>query len=105
MKIQKHIFLGQMIGWTHPCFSRRCQSPAFLSNISKDRIRCYKCMEYNHFVKECPTLQAEKESQQLQQMYYMDKEQTALKVLAMDTYDSLNRINSVDETMVDHLNL
>ena len=38
-------------------------------------------------------------------MYNMDEEQTALKVLATDTYDSLNRINSVDETIIDHLKM
>ena len=38
-------------------------------------------------------------------MYNMNEEQTALKVLAADTYDNLNRINSVDEIIVDHLNL
>ena len=32
-------------------------------------------------------------------------EQTALKVLATDTYDSLNRIYSIEETPMDHLNL
>ena len=36
-------------------------------------------------------------------MYNMDKQQTVLKVLATDTYDNLNRINSVDEIIVDHL--
>ena len=35
----------------------------------------------------------------------MDEEQTALKVLATDINDNLNRINSVDKTIVDHLNL
>ena len=35
----------------------------------------------------------------------MDKEQTALNILTTDTYNNLNRINSVDETIVDHLNL
>ena len=35
----------------------------------------------------------------------MDKEQTALKVLATDTYDNLDIINSIDKTIVDHLNL
>ena len=32
----------------------------------------------------------EKESEQIQQMYNMDEEQTTLKLLATDTYDSLN---------------
>ena len=35
----------------------------------------------------------------------MDEEQTALKDLATDIYTNLNRINSVVETIVDHLNL
>ena len=38
-------------------------------------------------------------------MYNMDDEQRALKVLATDTYDNLNRINAADEITVDHLNL
>ena len=38
-------------------------------------------------------------------MYNMDEEQTPLKVLARDTYDNPNRIYSVDETIVDHLNV
>ena len=35
-------------------------------------------------------------------MYNLDKDQTALKVLAADTYDNLVRTNSND-TIVDHL--
>ena len=62
----------------------------------RDRIRCYKCREYDHFAKDSPTLQVEKEAGQIQQMYNMDKEQTMLNVLATNTYDNLNRINSVD---------
>ena len=46
----------------------------------------------------------EKESEEIQQMYNMDKEQTDLKLLATDTYDSLNKINSIDETAIDYLN-
>ena len=38
-------------------------------------------------------------------MYNMDKDQTTLKMLATDTYDGLNKTNSIDETIVDHLNL
>ena len=54
---------------------------------------------------DCPTSQVEKDSEQIQQMYNMDEEQCSLKVLATDTYDNLNSINSVDETTVDHLNV
>ena len=38
-------------------------------------------------------------------MYNMDKEQTTLKTLTTGSYDSLNRINLIDETVMDHLNL
>ena len=37
-------------------------------------------------------------------MYNLDEVQTALKVLARDTYDNLISTNS-DDTIVDHLNL
>ena len=40
-------------------------------------------------------------------MYNKDEEQTSLKMLAADTYDSLNRIDSLDEIPItsEHLNL
>ena len=38
-------------------------------------------------------------------MYNIDEEQTALKLLVTDTYDSLNRINLIDKTAMDYLNL
>ena len=38
-------------------------------------------------------------------MYNMDVQKTALKLLVTDTYDNLNRINLLEETIVDHLNL
>ena len=47
--------------------------------MNRDRIRCYKCREYDHFAKDCPTSKIEKEAEQIQEMYNMDKEQTALK--------------------------
>ena len=74
-------------------------------NTNRDRIRCFKCREYDHFTKDCPTSQVEKEPEQIQQMYNMDKDQRALKALATDTYDSLNNIHSADEIIVDHLNV
>ena len=73
--------------------------------LIETELKCFKSREYEHFAKDCPTLQAEKEPEQIQQMYNVDEEQTAIKVLATDTYDNLNRINSADETKVDHLKL
>ena len=53
---------------------------------------------------DCPNLQTQKEPEQIQQMYNLDEDQTALKVLAADTHDNLIRTNS-DDTIVNHLNL
>ena len=44
----------------------------------------------------------EKEQEQIQHMYNLDEDQTALKVLAADIYDNLIRTNS-DNAIVDHL--
>ena len=48
-------------------------------------------------------LHKQKESEQIQ-IYNMDEEQAILKMLATATYDSLNRINLIDETIGDYLN-
>ena len=53
-------------------------------------------------LKDCPNLQTEKEPEWVQQMYNLDDEQTAFKVLARDMYDNLIRTNS-DNSIVDHL--
>ena len=48
--------------------------------------------------------QTEKEPEQVQQMYNLNEDQTALKVFAADTYDNLIRMNS-DDAIEDHLNV
>ena len=45
------------------------------------------------------------EMDQLQQMLNLDEEQTALKTLATDTYESLYKINSIENLSQGHLNL
>ena len=50
-------------------------------------------------MKDCPTSNLEKDTDQVQHMYDMDEEQTSLKMLATDTYDSLNRIDFVYEKL------
>ena len=35
------------------------------ASINRDRIRCYKCREYDHFAKDCPTSREERELEQL----------------------------------------
>ena len=57
-------------------------------STNRDRIRCYKSREYNHFTKDCPTTREERETEQIQQMFNLDEEQTSFKTLATDTYDS-----------------
>ena len=43
-------------------------------STNRDGIRCYKCREYNHFAKDCPTSKEERE--QIQQMINLDERQT-----------------------------
>ena len=38
-------------------------------------------------------------------MYNMDEEQTSLKTLVTDMYDSLNQVSLINEIATDHLNL
>ena len=38
-------------------------------------------------------------------MFNLDEEHTSLKMLAADTYDSLNKINSIESIQQGHLNL
>ena len=47
-------------------------------SMNRDRIRCFECWEYNHFVRECPTRQESREMEQIQQMFNMDQDQTVL---------------------------
>ena len=68
---------------------------------------CYKWREYDHFMKYCPASKEEREINQIQQMFNLDEGQTSLKTLATDTYDSLDKTNSLENVtlMQEHLNL
>ena len=77
---------------------RQC-SGNFSRNDRSSSSRSRSCL-----TKDCPNLEIEKEPEQIQQMYNLDEEQTALKVLATDTHDNLTR-TSLNDTVVDHLNL
>ena len=35
------------------------------ARMNRDRIRCFKCREYNHFARECPTRQESRETEQI----------------------------------------
>ena len=47
-------------------------------------------------MKDCPTSREEREIEQIQQMFNLDEEQISLKALTTDMYDSLNKINSLE---------
>ena len=49
------------------------------ANINGDRIRQYKYREYDHFAKDCLATKLEKETDQIQQLFNLDEEQTSLK--------------------------
>ena len=53
-------------------------------STNRDRIRCFKCMEYDHFAKDCLNISdTEKEkSQQIQQMVNLEEDKTVLKVFS-----------------------
>ena len=74
-------------------------------SINRDRIRCYKCREYDHFANDYPTLKEEREIEQIQQIFNLDEEQTSLKAIITDMNDSLNKINSMENVRQEHLNL
>ena len=55
------------------------------ASTNRDRIRCFECREYDHFARECPTRQESRETEQIQQMFNMDEDQTILQTPLMDT--------------------
>ena len=77
------------------------------ASTNRDKIRCYKCREYDHFAKDGPTSKEEREIEQSQQMFNLDEGQMSLKTLATYMYDSLSKINSLEdiELAQEHLNL
>ena len=73
------------------------------ASTNRDRSRCFDCREYNHFVRECPTRQACREAEQIQQMFNMDKDQMILQTPLMDMDQDEQTIPPVETR--DNLNL
>ena len=48
------------------------QVPELVQN--RDRIRCYACREYDHFVRDCPSSREERDLEQLQHMLNMEEQ-------------------------------
>ena len=61
------------------------------ASTSRDRIRCFKCREYNHFAKNCPNMtETEKDqTEKMEQMLNLEEDKTALKVLVAYAYGNL----------------
>ena len=74
------------------------------ASMNRDRKRYYKCREYDHFAKYCPTCREDKEIEQLQQMLNLEDEKTALKSLVTNTQDNFSRVNSEGYLRLGHLN-
>ena len=73
------------------------------ASANRDRIRCFKCREYDHFARECPTRQDSRETEQIQQMFNMDEDQTILQTPLMDTEEDEMTISLMEAR--DNLNL
>ena len=44
------------------------------ASTNRDRIRCYACRDYDHFVRDCPNSREERDLEQLQQMLNMEEQ-------------------------------
>ena len=44
------------------------------ASTNRDRIRCYKCREYDYFTRDCPNSREERDLEQLQQMLNMEEQ-------------------------------
>ena len=56
------------------------------ASTNRDRIRCYNCREYDHFVRNCPNSREDRDLEQLQQRLNMEaKEQTDLLTRKQDS--------------------
>ena len=73
------------------------------ASTNRDRIRYFKWREYNHFARECPTRQESRETEQIQQMFNMEEDQTILQTPLTDTEEDKMTI-TLTETR-DNLNL
>ena len=76
--------------------------PSSRVNTNIDRIRFFKCQEYDHFTRDCPTMQVDREVEQIQQMFNMEEEQTILQTPIIDTNNATQSTNTIEAR--EHLN-
>ena len=60
------------------------------ASTNRDRIRCYKCREYDHFMRDCPNSREERDLEQLQQMLNMEGQTHRLESPEEDYRSPLN---------------
>ena len=72
------------------------------ASTNRDRIRCFECREDDYFVRECLTRWENREIEQIQQMFNLDDEQTALQTSWIDTN---NEVTMTPTESRDGLNL
>ena len=65
-------------------------------STNRDRISSFECREYNHFARECPTRRENRETEQIQQMFSLDDDQTQLQTPLIDTEDDLVTITPTE---------
>ena len=63
---------------------------------NRDRIRCFECREYDHFARHCLTTQANREAEEVQQMFNMDEDQTVRQTLLIDIDQDGQTISPVE---------
>ena len=63
---------------------------------NRDRIRCFERREYDHFMSDCPTTQASRQIEQIQQMFNMDDDQSILQTPLMDIDQVRQTISPVE---------
>ena len=69
------------------------------ASTNRDRIQCLECREYDHFAQECPVSlvrQTSRETEQMQQMFNMDEDQTIMQTSLMDTDEDELNITPMD---------
>ena len=60
------------------------------ASTNRDRIRCYTCREYDHFVRDCPNSGEERDLEQLQNMLNMEEQDHRVESLDEDYRCPLN---------------
>ena len=62
----------------------------YRANTNRDRIRCYACREYDHFVRDCPNSREERDLEQLQHMLNMEEQDHRVESSDEDYRSPLN---------------